>query len=380
MLYVKANISPDQKANLSALDKIIAAYKQKIQWMRMTDKDIKKEEGNQLSISGRPNYEEGYPESFGLKPDMFRDLLEEEVDKGGLGVPEDIDYMTGGPPTSDGVFKQLMSKAFEAFDKLYNPAKALDAIIDEAIQDHDSAPMQWAYKLVDQMEEFADMMDAAVDQFQSVRNQWEEEAHNMSEQQLDGKNEDTMVGEGSRSLLYIRSLAETADKAYEAVKQAAGAKTTAQLKHYLKIFAQAQETIKNAPGITHSDIAAIQSQIGDLSEIANRAFFSDIRSWNGRAIQQQDALHLFTTMKLHWLKRLESLEADVKANKGGMFAGVPSYRFKIGQMVRVNSSRRYGKVLGISRKGGTGTQQYEVRVNGIDSTRIFSVRELSKVD
>lgn len=380
MLNIKANVSPDQKANLDVLDKIITAYKKRIDWMRVTNKKIETEENKQLSMSGTPSYEDGYPETFGLQQDFFRDLLETDLDKGGLGVPEDVRDITGQAQSKDDIFGHLSAAMWNAYDKLYEPAKALDVVLNKAIESHDSAPMEWAYKFEWELGDYTELMEAAVSEFQKIRNQWEEEAHNMSEQQLDGKNEDTMVGEGSRSLLYIRSLAKTADDAYETVKNAPGQKTTAALKHYLKIFAQAEETIKTAPGITHSDIAAIQSQIGDLSEIANRAFFSDIRSWNGRAIQQQDALHLFTTIKLHWIKRLEGLEADVKANKNGLFAGVPAYRFKVGQMVRVNSSRRYGKVLGISRKGGTGTQQYEVRVNGIDSTRIFSVRELSKVD
>ena len=371
-MRIKANLLPEDKQNLVELDKIIAGHQRFLAYVNKLQGEISGGRG-------------GDPQDFGLPEDdysYFVKMVEEDYTDGGLNFAQD---RPGNTPLSNPVQIALFKNFFDLGESVWNLANKLDEQlkkwnVDISNNADDENPLRFARGFLATLEQLSSELSKAINGMQKIRNDWEEEANKVAEEQLDNKNEDTMVGEGSRSLLYVRSLVEAADRAYQTIRVTTGSKASDELREFVKLFQMAEEKIKTSPGFTNADLAAIRSQIADLTEIARRTFFNDIRSWNGRAEQQQDAMHLFTTMKLHWSKRLTDLQSDVAANKNGLFAGVPNYRFKVGQMVRVNSSRRYGKVLSISRKGGTGTQQYEVRVNGVDSSKIFGVRELSKVD
>lgn len=172
----------------------------------------------------------------------------------------------------------------------------------------------------------------------------------------------------------LKTLTETIDKALLAVNKSSGPQTAKSLDAYYKAFkriARKLEDLVEEREADVKDISALEGHLDNLGEICTRRFHTDIRSWEDRHVQREDAKIVLNMMKMYW-------EGSYMSSKA-VTPGMPKYHYKIGELVKIVSSKRTGKVVGIYTEGGTGRQSFEVKVVGIDKPKKYYVRQLSRV-
>lgn len=176
---------------------------------------------------------------------------------------------------------------------------------------------------------------------------------------------------------------DIADVAIEGVAlldQATGSKAPELIRSIANVLKTAKIKLESTEGVLAEDVSAIEGQIENLNDIASRNHHSDIRSWDARFVQREDARLALGQISQYWKNVMKAYLSDQynrrksAASKAEELAGVPNYRFKVGQMVKVGN--RYGKVIGASKEGGTGKQVYDVRLNGSDKIRKCSTNEM----
>lgn len=208
-------------------------------------------------------------------------------------------------------------------------------------------------------------------------------------EQWQGEGGKSMNGEqisaaAEESAAVCGDIADAAIEGVDLLKQATGSKSPELIKRMAQVLKSAKIKLENTPGIVSEDIAAIDNQIDDLDDIASRQHFSDIRSWEAKAVQKEDARLALGRIHQYWKGVAEEYTATQYnrrksfATKNNLNPAMPNYRFNVGQMVKVGN--RYGKVIGASKEGGTGKQVYEVRINGADKVRRCSASEMKSVD
>lgn len=179
-------------------------------------------------------------------------------------------------------------------------------------------------------------------------------------------------------------IADAAIEGVDLLKQATGSKAPELIKRMSQVLKSAKIKLENTPGIVNDDIIAIESQVDDLDNIAGRQHFSDIRSWDAKAVQKEDARLVLGKIHQYWKNVSQEYTSDQYnrrqsfASKTNLNPALPNYRFKVGQMVKVGN--RYGKVVGAAKEGGTGKHVYEVKINGADKVRRCSANEMKSVD
>ncbi len=172
----------------------------------------------------------------------------------------------------------------------------------------------------------------------------------------------------------LKTLTETIDKALLTVNKSSGAQTAKSLTAYYKAFKRIARKLDELVEEREADIkdaSALEGHLDNLGEICTRRFHSDIRSWEDRASQKEDAKIVLQMMKMYW----DSSYSSAKAVTPGM----PKYHYKIGELVKIVSSKRTGKVVGIYTEGGSGRQSFEVKLVGVDKPKKYYVRQLSRI-
>ncbi len=179
-------------------------------------------------------------------------------------------------------------------------------------------------------------------------------------------------------------ISNAANNAVQAMNIATPNRAISDIKYYIDVFKAACEKVKTMPGMLPEDLVSIETTVNDLQEIAGRQFYDDVRSFDAKVVQREDAKLVFNNTKYHWGKIAETYaepEPNIKKfdrREKAKLAAVPSYRYKLGQMVKVGN--RVGKVIGMSKEGGNGRAVYEVRIDGVDAPRRCYTNEIKKLE
>lgn len=199
--------------------------------------------------------------------------------------------------------------------------------------------------------------------------------------------EDSGIGD---AVQYMRRALSLSEDALLSLDEATTTRAIDEIRFYTKQFKLMAANIEDIPGLASEDEAFMSRAINDLKDIAQRRYHNDIRAWESQRAQREDAKLAIDKVRSYWSKRLDTINnldeikrlkritQKAQARKGD--GTIPAYRFNVGSMVKVRSSRRYGKVLGAKLEGSTGKQVYEVRVNGIDHTKNYYAHELERAD
>lgn len=133
--------------------------------------------------------------------------------------------------------------------------------------------------------------------------------------------------------------------------------------------------------LKQSDVAKMVAVLDDINNIAKFAYnSSDIRSWEFKNTQKQDAILAFDNLRFYAEKRIGEMEENHSLRKAASKAReMPSYRYLTGTTVKVLPKNRYGKVVGMRLEGGTGKQLYEVKIDGV-GREYYPTRQLRKVE
>ncbi len=171
----------------------------------------------------------------------------------------------------------------------------------------------------------------------------------------------------------IKSIVTTIDKSLLMLNKSSGVQASKGLTDTytaLKRLARKLDDLVDVEEADPEDLYVLEGHLENMKEICTRRFYNDTRSWDDRASQKEDAKIALQTMKMFW----DGANA-AKAN----LPGLPAYRFKVGEQVKVISSKRSGKVISVSCEGGTGKQLFVVKFPNEDKPRKFYVRQLGKV-
>ena len=249
-------------------------------------------------------------------------------------------------------------------------------------QDFDSDPAYNAQKAGRLLVEYAQEMETQIiPQIINMRREWVDEVRRL-ETQAHTEFIETAMEQYGDAARFAESVAGLADETYNSLREATNTRAIDEIKVFLKALKLAITDFPDDEDLGESDYAHMMRCADDLSDIASRQYHNDIRAWESRALQSQDAQIVVDKVRSYWAKRAEELtepKALIKRHNTKAHAGtVPSYKFKIGQMVKVRKSRRYGKVVGARLEGGTGKQQYDVRVNGVDNLKRYYASELER--
>lgn len=175
-------------------------------------------------------------------------------------------------------------------------------------------------------------------------------------------------------------IVSTATRAIGELNQATASNATNIIKRYLMALKNLEDECADDSGMLPEDIGTIAAQTDDVTDVALRRFHSDIRSWDAYSVQREDAKLAFSKIASYWGKIVNVYKSSEPSRRktAAKSYGVPNYRYKVGQMVKVGN--RFGKVVGVSKEGGTGKQLYEVRIDGKDQTRKCGLKEISNAE
>lgn len=249
----------------------------------------------------------------------------------------------------------------------------------------DGDPAIIAHEIGENILEFVDEYETeALFSLNKLRSEWGNETDSLAESNYQKTVEEELDNGAINFVRYAEDVLSLADEAIESLEQATPTRANEEVKYYASILDEAATQAEDVPGMMVDDAGFMSGAAEDIKEIARRSFHSDIRAWEARGVQKDDAILAFSRVRSYWAKRLDDV-SDVdtirkinrlasKSNPGT----VPNYRYKVGQMVKVKKSRRYGKVVGARLEGGTGKQVYEVKVNGVDKAKLCYVDEIER--
>jgi hypothetical protein len=173
----------------------------------------------------------------------------------------------------------------------------------------------------------------------------------------------------------MNAILKVAEKSLLEVERSSGEKTAQVLQRNfttLKRLARKLDAAQEEEYVPEPAIVTLDSQMENLREICERRFHRDIRSWEDRAIQKEDAKIALFTMKSYW-ERFLNPDTASKA-----LPGAPNYRFRVGEKVKVVSSGFIGKVVTCEKENGTGKQVFWVKLK--DETKKYFVRDLKRYE
>lgn len=238
------------------------------------------------------------------------------------------------------------------------------------------------------------VVDAEISIFPRLLNMRQEWVDIVSELQ-DGLYQENIAGEIEDggiggAIQYMRRALSLSEDALLSLDEATTTRAADDIKFYTKQFKLMAANAADVPGLVAEDEAFMSRAADDLEDIAQRRYHNDIRAWESQRAQREDAKLAVDKVRSYWAKRLDAtndlgeikrlkrITQKAQARKGD--GTIPAYRFNVGSMVKVRTSRRYGKVLGAKLEGGTGKQVYEVRVNGVDHPKNYYAHELERAD
>ena len=381
-----------QSEQVGALDRAITIFKTWISDMKGLGEELRHaqsheyrdygysdERGDQYP-GGRVAYEDASPVDFdtSLITDPYSYL-----DQAGLDSEDFILYEF--PDPHSGTLEKLQQDFYDTFNEYLFMLEADWSDVEREWINLDEDPAVGASAAGDAVFDVASEAERdGLSQLLDIRTQWVNEVHRLEAQEHDTHVEKAYAGGAYASVDYAEDVLALSEEAIDELEAATSTRADEEIKQYLDELSQKADEASEIPGMLTDDVSFMEGAVDDIKQIASRTHHSDIRSWEARDIQKSDALIAVDRVRSHWAKRLEDfqdLDHVKKINRLASKAGngtLPSYRFKVGQMVKVSQSRRYGKVIGAKLEGGTGKQVYEVRVNGLDSPKTFYSDELER--
>ena len=265
----------------------------------------------------------------------------------------------------EGVIEWLHTTASngdEAFDKLVELAKAINGNLPKL-----------AVALAKAAQDMKQDMSSYVERGNKIAQDYK----------LDYIGEQSMQNEGGKSIIpamrMLDALVGTGEQAKMKLVSATSAKAEGLIKEFVRLFDESVPVALDTEGMRQQDVDAVMSFVDNLRQISRRSFPSDIRSWQAKSVQRQDAIltldnfiHTMAKALNHWTAMTP--EQRAKAS----YAGLPNYKFGIGEDVKVISNNRHGKVIEYGKEQGNGKQYYKVRMTGVDHPKTFGRNELKK--
>lgn len=385
---------------LGAIDRAIAGFKTWLQDLRGLAGELEHAESNSYTEHGYEGpygdtyavqyprgytaYEDANVEDFDLSPATKPDYYSEVM---GIESEDFIQYQFPQPwsPT----LTKLQEELFEISWWLWvEESDDIDWYKLISSWENPSEDPAWeAQALGEALNNYADQAEAeALPQMVAIRREWVEELQRLEEQAHTEHINDAYEDGAYYSLKFAEEALALTEEALQAIEEATPTRAEEEVKFYTKALEQMAIEAEDVPGMMVDDTGFMAGAMEDLKEIARRAHHDDIRAWEARGVQQEDAKLAIDRIRSHWAKRLEDmkdLDYVKKVNRLARKAHagtVPNYRYKVGQMVKVKQSRRYGKIVGAKLEGGTGKQVYEVKVNGVDNPKKYYTDELEKAE
>lgn len=124
------------------------------------------------------------------------------------------------------------------------------------------------------------------------------------------------------------------------------------------------------------EMSALRSEINELQELKGRYAKTaslGMRSFSEQQVLKFDTIDVMNRAKANWSQKYLSLKAAMARN-----VGVPNYKFKIGESVKIGRSNRSGKVVGIRKDAITGSSVYTVRMSDLITEKEYGSRDLRK--
>lgn len=330
-------------------------------------------------------YEGASYEDFDMSP---VENVDTKIEALGLGWDDPV-YAHYPAPMSP-LLEQLDAQLGEIGRKL-NLEEGEDADrwnnIIENWKDATGDPASYAQEAGEYLSDFSSYIENdAIPSIYDIKQKWIEELRRLENDAYEERMQKAYNDGAQPFVRYATDVLALSEEAVGAIEQATSTRAEEEIKLYTKALKEASIEADDIAGMTEADSAFLKGAVDDLTEIAKRTHHNDIRAWEARGLQKNDALLAFDRVRSYWtkvVKQLDNLEAVQKINRlaNKSHPGtVPNYRYKIGQMVKLKGSGRYGKIIGSKLDGGTGKQVYEVRVNGADRPKQCYVNEIERAE
>lgn len=387
-----------RKEQVALIDHIMMVYRQWLQDMRGLAEELKQAKSTSYTDYGHEGpygdtyavqnprgatvYEGAEPDMYDLSPvedsDLYLDMM---------GVSYDSPILDSCPEPSSAVLERLDAEFQNVFDWMWAAEDAdlnWHSIISNW-ENSDGDPAWNANNAGVEIAYYADTVEQKATPFlNDLRGRWVEELERLAEQAHEDYVQDTLDGGAYLSLKFVEDAVMLADEALESIEQSTSTRAEDEIKFYTKAFEEMTAQAADVPGMMAEDVAFMSGAVGDLREITGRSHHSDIRAWEARGVQQEDAKIAVDRIRSYWVKRLQQMDNIEHIKKVNRLAQkkaagtVPNYRFKVGEIVKAKN--RYGKVIGARLEGGTGKQVYEVKVNGVDKPKLYYNDELQRAE
>lgn len=224
-------------------------------------------------------------------------------------------------------------------------------------------------ELANSVDQLSTKFDQFISRINTLKNQWVKEVDRIStEEELTYATAQELDPEGELYAKRLNLLVKSIKSAISKSKSMPNNMYIDYVKRYLNRLKKFETKIKNDGKMQESDSLELRATIDEVSSIANTKVEEGIRSWDTNYVKTNDIV----------IRLQRSLRIFEQSSKK-VIKSVPSYRFNIGQDVKVVSSNRTGKIIGLKRENGNGRQLYTVRVAGISVPKTYGVNELRKL-
>jgi hypothetical protein len=199
-------------------------------------------------------------------------------------------------------------------------------------------------------------------------------------------NELKKYDDNGKSILAILSFAKTikdfTENALLEVENAPILKTLHVVKAIYRVAKMYSESYKLSVPYSTEDINHIETFENDMKNIIITGDNGELKSFSKSYETKYNATESLRKYLKYWsskTKKIQNAYENPYIKAGRItYRGLPTYRFKIGQRVKIKNTNKRGKIVGIQKENGFGKQIYSVKLDSDDKAKSFSSVELEK--